>query len=369
MGESGVRGTWGLRAVMSAGLALILWGEIARPGAAGLHSAGPGVSAALVVASASWVAVTFVGPRGGSRTLLILVLATGLAGSVLLVLHPTLAVFWFTFWACVGAGADFPPRAGATVVIGSCCILLVGYLEHRGNALAGYAAVAFVAYLLGRNRKLYVDMARQALRAADDRERAAALAERARIARELHDVLAHSLTSLSLQVEAASAALETTGDLQRALSHLEQAGRLVRGGQEEAIAAVRALREGDVAAQAMVERLVDAFRETGGQVTLRVTGLVPPLPAPHGLAVYRLVQEALTNAAKHAPGAPVDVHFSFTDDGLAVSVTNDAVAAAATPVSGGNGLVGMRERIAAVGGTLTVGRVGAQWRVHARVGA
>ncbi|WP_198167184.1 sensor histidine kinase [Microbispora sp. ATCC PTA-5024] len=301
--------------------------------------------------------------------MLILILATGLAGSVLLVLHPALAVFWFTFWACVGAGADFPSRTGGVVVICCCCVLLVGYLDHRGDALAGYAAVAFVAYLLGHNRKLYVDMAQQALRAADDRARAATLTERTRIARELHDVLAHSLTSLSLQVEAASAALETTGDQERALSHLEHAGRLVRSGQEEAVAAVRALREGDVAALAMVERLVGAFREAGGQVTLRVTGPVPTLPASHGMAVYRLVQEALTNAAKHAPGAPVDVHLSFTGDGFAVSVTNDAAADTAAPVSGGNGLAGMRERITAAGGTLTAGRVGAQWRVHAWVGA
>jgi len=354
---------------MSAGLLFMLWGETAHPGAAGLHGTGLQTSIALAIASVSWAAWTFVGPRGESRALLVLTALTGLAGSVLLVVHPALAVFWFTFWACVGAGANFPQWTGAAVMTGCCGILLAGYLDHRGDPLASFAAVTFVAYLLGRNRRLYVGMAQQAVLAADERERAATLTERGRIARELHDVLGHSLTSLSLQVEAASAALETTGDVERALSHLDRAGKLVRTGQEEAAAAVRTLREGDVAVQAMVEGLVDAFHRTGRQATLTVAGAPRALPAAPGLAVYRLVQEALTNAAKHAPSTPVAVHLSFTGDALGVSVVNDACAGAATPVSGGQGLAGMRERITAVGGTLTVGRVGAGWRVQAQVAA
>lgn len=358
---------WSQGSVLCAGLALMVWSVTARPGGAGLHGRGLQVSFALAAASVSWLAWVLVGPRGDPSLFRVFSASTAFSGSVLLILHPALAVYWFTFWPCVSAGAHLAGRAGAGVTGGSVAILAAGYLDHRGTVLAGFAAVAFIGYVLGRNRKLYIDAAREATLAADERERAAMLAERARIARELHDVLAHSLTGVSLQIESAAAVLEATEDTDRALSHLERAGRLVRTGQQEAVAAVRTLREGEVVLHTLVEELIDAGPGRAGAARLTVTGTPGPLDGASALALYRVVQEALTNAAKHAPGREVRVDLVHADGEVTVRVHNETSPAAPEAVGGGHGLLGMGERMAAVGGTLAAGRTDDGWRVEARV--
>ncbi|MFE9689629.1 sensor histidine kinase [Micromonospora sp. NPDC005806] len=340
-----------LRAAMAAGLAFILWGEIAHSGILGLHGIQLATAIALAAAATGWIGWAVTGPRGTSVPLTVFVCWTGVAGSALLFVHPAPAVCWFTLWACVDAGAAQPARIGLPLA-GVCCgILLAGYLLHRGDLLATLAAVAFVAYIVGRNRR--------------DHARAAMLAERGRIAAELHDILGHSLTALSLHVQAASAALETIGDRDHALLQLAKAARLARSGQEETVAAVRTLRDGAVGVHELFKNLIDS---SGLTADLAVHGKPRPLSPTTGMAVYRLLQEALTNAGKHAPGTDAAVTLSYEADTLTVTVHNKTVTGT-DPVSGGHGLRAMRERITQVGGTLTTGAVGGHWHVEARVPA
>ena len=362
------RRLWYERSILLAGLAAMLVAMLATR-SVGLHGRALHVSIALAIASLSWLVWVLVGPRGDTPVLFALTACTALSGSVLLLMYPSLAVYWFTFWACFNAGASFGTRPGALITTSSAIVLVAGFVTHRGTVLAAFAAVAFVGHVLGRSRRKYIGLASQATAAAQDREREATLAERGRIARELHDVLGHSLTGVSMQIESAAAVLETTADAARALSYLDNAGRLVRTGQQEAVAAVRTVREGEVGLEAMLQALVDVHRDAGATVRYSVTGSPRPLGAACAMALYRVAQEALTNAAKHACGQPVEVALVYSADTVSVRVVNSTGAAASGAVSGGQGVPGMRERMAAVGGTANARRVGSEWHVEAQVTA
>lgn len=336
---------------MVAGLAFMVWGETAHPHIVGAHGTQLATAIALTVAAAGWIGWAVAGPTGTSSTLTAFVSITGLAGSVLLVIHPATAICWFTVWACIDAGAALPPRLGVVLAVVCGGVLLAGYLAHRGDLLATLAAVTLVAYVIGLNRRYQA--------------RAATLAERGRIAADLHDILGHSLTALSLQVQAAAAALDPAGDVERARTHLERAAQLARSGQEETVAAVRTLRDGTVG----VDHLATGLIATSGvPAQLTVRGSARPLPASVGMATYRLLQEALANAGKHSPGSEVTVILAYDPDTVTVTVDN-STSEAGTAVSGGNGIPGMRQRVAQLGGTLAAGPVGDQWRVHAELPA
>jgi hypothetical protein len=133
------RRLWFERAVLLAGLAAMLAAMLATHGAVSLHGAGLRVAIALAVASASWLAWVLVGPRGDTTILRVLTACTAASGSVLLLLYPSLAVYWFTLWACFNAGVCFPTLVG-------------GWLDQRDTILLAFAAVAFVGYVFGRNR-------------------------------------------------------------------------------------------------------------------------------------------------------------------------------------------------------------------------
>jgi signal transduction histidine kinase len=336
---------------MAAGLAFIIWGETAHPGIVGPHGIRLVTAIALAVAAVGWIGWAVAGPTAVSPLTTVFVCWTGLAGSVLLYAHPATAVCWFTIFACFDAGANLRPRVGVPLVIVCCGVLVAGYGAHRGDALATFAAATFVVYVLGSNR-------RQAARSA-------MFSERARIATELHDILGHSLTALSLQVQAATAALESTDGRDRALTHLRKAARLARSGQEETMAAVRTLRDGAVGVHDLIGSLID---ESGLPADLTVHGSPRPLPATTGMAVYRVLQEALTNAGKHAPGNDAAVTLSYEPKTVTVTVAN-LTGAATDAVSGGQGLRAMRERVTGVGGVLATEVDGDTWRVEARVPA
>ncbi len=339
-----------LRAAMVAGLAFMLWGETAHRGIVGRQGTQLATAILLAVAAVGWLGWAVSGPRGTSRLLTVFVCWTGIAGSLLLYVHPAPAVCWFMLFACVDAGATLPGRIGIPLDAACVAILLAGYGAHRGDALATFAAVAFVAFVLGRNRQAAA--------------RAATLTERGRIAAELHDILGHSLAALSLQVQTASAALEAD-DREQALVHLAKAAQLARSGQEETVAAVGTLRDGEVGVHQLLGELVEA---SGLRADLTVQGRPRPLPATSGMAVYRLMQEALTNAAKHAPGTDTTVTLSYEPRALVVRIDN-ATAGVSAGVGGGHGLRAMRERVAAVGGSVNSGEAGGRWRVEARVPA
>ncbi|MBB5084321.1 sensor histidine kinase [Nonomuraea endophytica] len=239
--------------------------------------------------------------------------------------------------------------------------------------LAGMAAAVAAAYLLPATAGFAVQArragaARAAASIARDREeraRTAVAEERARIARELHDIAAHDLSAIVVQAGAADRLLDRDPAAARATL------RAIRSQGRDTLAALRALvglmrdsepgaADGRAPALTGVEETVRRFRTTGMDVEVSATGEPRPLPVTTGLAVSRLVREALTNARRHAPGAKVSVTTTFGEAGFAVAVRNTRPDRAARPTGadgsdGGYGLLGMRERVTHAGGALTVG--------------
>jgi signal transduction histidine kinase len=184
---------------------------------------------------------------------------------------------------------------------------------------------------------------------------AAALRERGRIARELHDVLAHTLAGLSVQLQAVRALASRQQVDEAVLAPIEKAATLAQDGLTEARAAVSALRDPVGLGLAELPALVERHP---GAASLTVAGTPADVAPEAGHAVYRAVQEALTNAARYAPGSPVGVRLAWRPDALHVTVSDDGPApdhdAIATEGTG-LGLAGMGERLAQVGGTLHAG--------------
>ena len=204
--------------------------------------------------------------------------------------------------------------------------------------------------------------------------------ERARLARELHDVVGHNVSVMVVQAGAARKVLDTSPELAReALLAVEAGGRAAMTELRQVIGLLTVDSDlADLAPQPGLDQLADLVervRETGVPVTLTVTGTFAALPAGVELAAYRVVQEALTNAVKHAAGAAVAVTVTGSEDELRVEVTDTggspstATAAGSTAAGlagagpaapglagAGRGLTGLRERLSAYGGTLTAGR-------------
>ncbi len=204
--------------------------------------------------------------------------------------------------------------------------------------------------------------------------------ERARIARELHDVVTHNVSVMVIQAGAARKVMDAAPDRAReALLAVEAGGRTAMSELRHAMGLLTMTGDGpdpataaDLAPQpglAQVAALIDRVRATGVPVELTVTGTPGALPAGADLAAYRVVQEGLTNVVKHAAGASVRVAVEHTPRAVHVEVSDTGgTAAAPTGTGGGRGLLGLRERLAVYGGTLeAVTRLGGGFRVRAVV--
>jgi len=194
-----------------------------------------------------------------------------------------------------------------------------------------------------------------------EQSRTEVLNERARIAREIHDVLAHSLGALSIQIQAARAVLTDQGDIDRALEVLATAQRMASDGLTETRRAVHALRSDVVPLDQELSQAARAHRERyGAEVAFTVGGTLRALPPDATVALLRTAQEALVNAAKHAPGERISIRLDYGPGDVSLTVVNDLpgagqpAPAAACPhtVDGGYGLTGMRERLRLLNGTL-----------------
>lgn len=243
-----------------------------------------------------------------------------------------------------------------------------------------YGIELLVALAIGitvGNRRRYLDAligrAHQLARERDQQALLAAVAERARIARDMHDVVSHSLTVMVALAEGSAAAAET--DAARAAAVMRQVadtGREALSGMRQMLGVLGS--EGEAAALAPqptaadIPRLVERFRELGLPVAARTEGEVPADPALE-LAVYRVVQEGLTNALRYSHGPTrVDVLVEADGDPIAVVVDDDGLPGMpTTSVGAGQGLLGLSERVSALGGTLTSGHHdnGAGWRLAA----
>jgi signal transduction histidine kinase len=229
------------------------------------------------------------------------------------------------------------------------------------GALGGVAVLLAICALGGLSRRSYrvSEAQSRALleeRVAVEQERAqvAALTERSRIARDLHDVLAHSLGGLVIQLEAVDALLES-GRSADARARIRAARTLAVSGLDEARRAVSALREPSLPLSSVVGDLAEAHRSIGGQVTVRGDADGGVLGPAGQTAVRRAVQELLTNARRHAPGAATTLDLAWDGDMLTITAsTPPGRSPDGRPPGGGHGLAGMRERVTEAGGTMTV---------------
>lgn len=220
------------------------------------------------------------------------------------------------------------------------------------------AATGFAVTLgmINRSRQDALDSARaaaaQAERASQAEARELILAERGRIARDVHDLLAHSLAGINMQLEMADALLEQ-GETEPARLATQRAQSIARESLGEAQRTVRALREDNLP---LAETLA-AMAEADDRIdTLQVTGTVREVDTSTAQALIRAAQESLTNAHKHAPGAPVELRLSYLDEAVQLDIHNQKSTVADRPLAekgSGMGLLGMRERTAMLGGRAT----------------
>lgn len=252
---------------------------------------------------------------------------------------------------------------------------------RQGNPAGDYLASfigTFGAWLAGRVVARERRHGRLLARALEEVERqraraesAAAEAERSRIARELHDVVAHSLSVIAIQADAAELAV------QRCPQDARRGMAVVRDTAHEALGEMRrllgTLREEPRAAPAPTIAALPALRDrlavAGGNVVLHIEGDHIDLPAAIDLSAYRIVQEGLTNARRHAPTACAEVTVRCSAEAVEICVDNDLPNGSQEPATGaGHGLIGVRERAQALGGTMTAGiRPDGGWRLYARL--
>jgi signal transduction histidine kinase len=296
------------------------------------------------------------------------------------------------------------PKDFIPFLAGCAAVFLVGLLRDRRLAIAGIvlaigveALVAYrdplknlsafiatcivfgliwtAAFTLGRKFEEADEAKKRAAQAEREREERALTAvteERARIARELHDVVGHSVSVMTVQASAVRRLLRPEQAREReALLIVERTGREALAEMRRMVGVLRRPEEGPaLAPQPSLEhvgRLVEQAREAGLSVELRVEGDPQPLPAGVDLTAYRLVQEGLTNALKHARAERAQVVVRYGDGDLEVTVSDDGRGAGSGD-GGGHGLVGMRERVAVFGGELEAGpRAEGGYRLRAKL--
>ncbi len=289
----------------------------------------------------------------------------------------------FGFVAAMVAGSETSVEAALAVTAAGILAIEVTGLAFGGSygVLLGLPAIVLAGLIVGRNRGAYRIQAEQARallaqheRLQAEQRRADLFEERARIAREIHDVLAHSLGALGIQIQAARAVLTDHGDIGKAGEILAAAQRMAAEGLVETRRAVHALRAGTLPLDEELA-LVSGTHAQRYQVAVSfgTGGVSAPLPPDATLALLRVAQEALVNAAKHAAGQDVAVRLDYGDGDVRLTVRNDldpGAAAAERPagagtVNGGYGLTGMRERLRLLNGTLEAGPSDDQWVVTA----
>ena len=269
---------------------------------------------------------------------------------------------------------------GAGVAIGGAVTVALGAVTAiAGSSSSAVAAGMLVTVLLGVVA-LFLKQSRvsqnqtelllaQLEDARDEQARAAAIAERGRIASELHDVLAHSLSGAAIQLQGARKLADREHATPRLSDAIDRATELVKSGLANARQAVGTLRGDALPTLAQLHALIDSYKtDMNLDVTLRIEGDARTLPADPSLALYRAAQEALTNVARYAPSAFTTVTVHYDPARTRLSIDNGA---SATPprqgMGGGHGLEGLRERIERAGGTMSAGPTAKGWRVEIEV--
>lgn len=330
------------------------------------------------------------------------------------IIAPFLARRRFPFWAlaavpiAVSISAPLDPRLvpdnGSTFAAGLSVAFLMGQLRDRRQAVAGllmvfgaqvvivrfdpqgatgdiffanvvFAVVWLAGFLLGRKFEegdAAKERAAQLEREREEQARIAVAEERARIARELHDVVGHSVSVMTVQASGVRRLLRDDQQREReALLTVERTGREALAEMRRMVGVLRRPEEAPaLAPQPSLEhldRLVEQAREAGLPVDLRIEGDAVELPAGVDLTAYRLVQEGLTNALKHARATRAEVLVNYGDGQIEVVVSDDGKGIG-NGDGGGHGLVGMRERVTVYGGELDAGpQPGGGYRLRAKL--
>ncbi|MFG7946208.1 sensor histidine kinase, partial [Streptomyces cacaoi] len=330
-------------------------------------SLGAVVPLALCVLAAGPVALTLLRPVGAYWISCAgLVLATAYGGDwgqVTLLLHVVVMVL---------VVLRTRPRLAAELwaVSFTGCVLPLAVLSGADRALAQYAVFAAVGLVTAAAVRAWRDERRhvEETETVKEQERAhrTVLEERATIARELHDVVAHHMSVIAIQAEAAPYRVENTppelatalGTIREnavaALTELRRILGVVRSGDTDPY------RDTDPEAPqptlADLDALLESVRKTGLDADAVVTGAVRPLPQGVELSAYRLVQEALSNVLRHSPGASARVEIAYVLGGLGLRIVNGRPDRPAEPSPGaGHGVLGMRERVQVLGGEMTAG--------------
>ena len=361
-----------------------------KPGA-GLHGASLGVTLAL--------AGFALAAAGGFCALLVRRTATWLLVPALVLLIVSSSVLvWLQpsgggavgMLLAVGIAARIIPGRTSAVLLAACLIvlLLAGFfshnLRHQGplelliNVLP--LAAIYMIVLFGRRIRVQEAQTEQLLLQLEESRgaelRAAALAERQRLARDMHDVLAHSLSGLLLQLEGARLLAVSDPADERLAGTIDRAHELAKNGLDEARRAIGMLRDDELPGPGQLGVLTSAFQaDTGVPCSFTATGPSRELASAVRLALYRVTQEALTNVRKHAQPDRVEVRLEYLPDEVTLVVQDYAASPAVPPApaapaaSGGYGLTGMKERAELLGGSLTAGPAGSGFCVRLRVPA
>ncbi|BEL06921.1 hypothetical protein Q0Z83_051120 [Actinoplanes sichuanensis] len=380
---------WLVRIVLSA---LMLWAFLTA------GAASPGVRPVLAAALTGWfvfLAADHRSPRVSRAALAVAALlpatVAGLPDDAHSLLYLYAALFTFVLLPRT------PMWAILTLTAAVLIALLTGlWLAGRGPAAMltqpALIAVLVLFSLHRREHRLRAEqtalLLEQTSRTQQAQARAAALDERARIARELHDVLAHSLGALGVQLEVAEAQLTERGDVVGAAARIRRARRLAAEGLAEARSAVAALRADVPPLPRALATLAAAFRsDHHAAITLRFEGDHRSLSPQAEIALLRIAREALTNASRHAPGAPITLTLGYLPQCVRLTVRNPfSGTATPDPIEPGepppptvrttapgetplatHGLIGVRERVALVGGTMRAGVEGGEWLVGVEV--
>jgi signal transduction histidine kinase len=351
----------------------------------GLHGAGLAVLLALVgvVAGAAGLAVSL-RTRRTSAALHLLPLVILIASSATLVwVQPDGSGFLGGFVAA-GAASSRLPRRSAAIVAG----LALGALAfadlagaHRpvtsllasGLGVIAFSRVGVYSRLLRERTEQAEDLLIELEETREAQLRAATLGERQRLAREMHDVLAHSLSGLVLHLEGARLLAARDAAPPQLADTIERAHHLAHSGLDEARQAIGMLRDEDLPGPERLHALAQQFEaDTGVPCSLTVSGTAAELCSQTRLTLYRVAQEALTNIRKHARPCRVELHLAYRPDGTSLTVCDFAAAhpPAAEPGSDSNGsdsngygVSGMRERAELLGGTVDAERTPAGFRV------
>jgi signal transduction histidine kinase len=292
--------------------------------------------------------------------LLVNAAAGGIAALATLIVFPTTIGFLIAPWRVL---LPFPTggRAWWLPLVG---VLLPVVLLYAAAA-AGAALARLAPRLLGPTptERMAAELA-----AAHVAERA--LAERNRLARELHDSVGHALTVTTLQAGAAARVLDSDpAFVAKALDAIADAGRTALADLDHVLGLLRDGENGDRSPQpdlGDLDALVDGARSAGVAVALHRDGAPAAVPRAVSREAYRIVQEGLTNALRHAGPVPVAVRVSVREDAVELELTNP-LSPAPTRDGGGRGIAGMRERVGVLRGALTAGPDGGHWRVAARL--